>query len=223
MQKPKTIDNFAIVNQIAQPPMTDQNIAIRLKFLIEDVLKITNSQFAENCKISKPTLSQLLSNQQKKVSNIIIGQIHKAYPSLSIMWLLFNEGEIWTDTPPIDSGVPPTENNGNNLKNDGICSSYDTKQNSDEKNLPENSKFQGNGHTDVIESKENGLKWHPDGIENPSGKRVSPNEESPGIINEIINFKASTKKIVQITVYFDDSTFETFLPDGHSQQSGLKD
>ena len=74
--------------------MSDQNIAIRLKFLIEE-LGISNSQFADECNISRPTLSQLVTGRNKKVSDVIISQIHKAYPDLSILWLLFGEGDVW--------------------------------------------------------------------------------------------------------------------------------
>lgn len=78
--------------------MSEDNIAIRLKFLIQK-LGITNSVFADNCGISRATLSQLLTGRNKKISDVIIGQIHTAYPALSIMWLLFNEGSMWLGEP----------------------------------------------------------------------------------------------------------------------------
>lgn len=74
--------------------MSDQNIALRLKLLIEN-LRISNSQFADECNISRPTLSQLLTGRNKKVSDVIIAQIHNTYPNLSILWLMFGEGCMW--------------------------------------------------------------------------------------------------------------------------------
>ena len=59
------------------------NIAGRLKFFIEN-RGLTNSQFADSCEIPRPTLSQILSGRNKKISDILIGQIHRAYPELSV-------------------------------------------------------------------------------------------------------------------------------------------
>lgn len=55
---------------------------------------ISNSVFADNCEIPRPTLSQLLNGRNKKISNEILDKIHYAYPELSMMWLIFGEGEM---------------------------------------------------------------------------------------------------------------------------------
>lgn len=55
---------------------------------------ISSSQFADTCEIPRPTLSQLLNGRNKKVSDEVIGKIHRAYPSLNVMWLLFGDGEM---------------------------------------------------------------------------------------------------------------------------------
>ena len=55
---------------------------------------ISNSQFADTCDIPRPTLSQLLNGRNKKVSDEVIGKIHRAYPSLNVMWLMFGDGEM---------------------------------------------------------------------------------------------------------------------------------
>lgn len=56
---------------------------------------ISVSQFADTSFIPRPTVSQLLNGRNKKVSDEIITKIHKAYPKLSISWLLFGEGEMY--------------------------------------------------------------------------------------------------------------------------------
>ena len=56
---------------------------------------ISNSQFADTCGIPRPTLSQLLNGRNKKVSDEIIAKIHASYPSLSIMWLMFGDGDMF--------------------------------------------------------------------------------------------------------------------------------
>ena len=69
------------------------DIVTRLKMFLEQA-GISNSQFADTCDIPRPTLSQLLNGRNKKVSDEVIGKIHRAYPSLNIMWLMFGDGEM---------------------------------------------------------------------------------------------------------------------------------
>lgn len=69
------------------------DIVTRLKRFLEDT-GISNSQFADTCEIPRPTLSQLLNGRNKKVSDEVIGKIHRAYPSLNVMWLMFGDGEM---------------------------------------------------------------------------------------------------------------------------------
>ena len=69
------------------------DIVSRLKKFL-DHAGISNSQFADTCVIPRPTLSQLLNGRNKKVSDEVIAKIHRAYPTLNIMWLLFGDGEM---------------------------------------------------------------------------------------------------------------------------------
>ena len=69
------------------------DIVSRLKAFLEQN-KISNSVFADNCGIPRPTLSQLLNGRNKKVSDELIAKIHTAYPQLSITWLMFGEGTM---------------------------------------------------------------------------------------------------------------------------------
>ncbi len=69
------------------------------KFLDEN--GIPNSQFADNCKIPRPTISQVLNGRNKKISDEVIAKIHHAYPALSITWLLFGEGEMINGSSPV--------------------------------------------------------------------------------------------------------------------------
>ena len=71
------------------------DIVTRLKMFL-DQTGISNSQFADTCEIPRPTLSQLLNGRNKKVSDEVIGKIHRAYPTLNVMWLMFGDGEMLT-------------------------------------------------------------------------------------------------------------------------------
>lgn len=59
--------------------------------------QIANSQFADTCRIPRPTLSQLLNGRNKKISDELIGKIHEAFPALSVLWLMFGEGDMMID------------------------------------------------------------------------------------------------------------------------------
>lgn len=72
------------------------DIVNRLKDFMEKE-DISISQFADTCKIPRPTLSQLLNGRNKKVSDEFIGKIHTAFPNLSVVWLLFGEGSMTTN------------------------------------------------------------------------------------------------------------------------------
>ncbi len=89
------------------------DIISRLKQFLGDT-GISNSQFADTCVIPRPTLSQLLNGRNKKVSDEVIAKIHRAYPSLNIMWLLFGDGEMLlgnADQPAHDGADLMAENN----------------------------------------------------------------------------------------------------------------
>lgn len=69
------------------------DIVNRLKTYM-DSENIGSTQFADACRIPRPTLSQILSGRNKKISDEVIAKIHDAYPNLSVMWLLFGEGDM---------------------------------------------------------------------------------------------------------------------------------
>ena len=69
------------------------DIVSRLKLFMNNA-GISSSQFADTCDIPRLTLSQLLNGRNKKVSDEVIGKIHRAYPTLNVMWLMFGDGEM---------------------------------------------------------------------------------------------------------------------------------
>ena len=84
--------------------MNEDNVAIRLKGFIEQS-GLTYSQFADKCGIPRPSLSQIISGRNKKISDVIVGQIHQAFPELSVLWLLFGEGSMIAKSEPCEDTV----------------------------------------------------------------------------------------------------------------------
>ncbi len=166
----------------------EENVAIRLKGFI-DAMGLSNSQFADQSGIPRPSLSQILTGRNKKISDVIVGQIHAAFPRLSVLWLLFGEGEMLVPERKQESEEEPID--GLFALSDEIPSKI-----SDEKkylNLaalkePSNVGLPHVNKGDMIDSKISDLQ------------------------SQIEKMRKNPRKVVQITVYYDDSTFETFFP-----------
>lgn len=73
--------------------VTIMDLVNRLKLFMDDS-DITISQFADACQIPRPTMSQILNGRNKRVSDELIAKIHQTYPQLSVLWLLFGEGDM---------------------------------------------------------------------------------------------------------------------------------
>lgn len=72
------------------------SIVSRIKLFLSEN-GIANSIFADKCEIPRPSVSQLLNGRNKKVSDDVLTKIHLAYPELSMMWLMFGEGDMCVD------------------------------------------------------------------------------------------------------------------------------
>lgn len=164
----------------------EESIASRLRQYIEH-LGISTSQFADGAGIPRPSLSQLLTGRNKKVSNTLISQIHLAYPELSVTWLMFGEGAMLVMTSPLEADC------GGENAIEKINFTYD------ESDVADFSKEKGlnsvNVGRNLSVNKENELKL-----------KISQLE------SKIEELAKNPRKVTQITVYYDDSTFETFFP-----------
>lgn len=117
----------------------------RLRYFMEN-LRIPISQFADTCGIPRPTMSQLMNGRNKRVSDEIINKIHNGYPSLSILWLMFGEGEMEAATntaisesqndtsEPISAPQQANNQNFTNAKENLEATSFRTPENSDFEN-----------------------------------------------------------------------------------------
>lgn len=164
------------------------NFAFRLKGFIESQ-GLSFSQFADTCGIPRPSLSQILSGRNKKISDVIVGQIHKAFPKLSVVWLLFGEGSMLTDQ---------TTSSNNTTENVNLFS--------DEPEFTD-------GDADLeFDSNVKALNHHANRVSIPDNKANNYELKIEGLQRQIDNLRQNPRKVSHITVYYDDSTFETFYP-----------
>lgn len=191
--------------------METDNISLRLKMFLEDQ-GLISSQFADACGIPRPSFSQLLSGRNKKVSDVIISQIHHAYPNLSILWLLFGEGNMYVD------------GKGDNHTHNGESDGLNMQENSTNKNLGENL---GPLNSDLFSDTSEFMTDDKVPLNNRILNTAKPNQKqsqnniTPTFstqqrrVNNSLQINKKTenpRKVVQIMVYYDDSTFETFYP-----------
>lgn len=160
----------------------------RLK-LFMDSQNLASTQFADMCMIPRPTVSQILNGRNKKISDELIGKIHRAFPQLSVLWLMFGEGNMESDSN-IQFSEPKNINS--------IDSS--TRENTTNQDV-ENNEIDFSNVFDFSSEKFVTNNTSTSSIEIHNGEEVS-----------VPITRNSSKKIQNIVVLYDDNTFETFLP-----------
>ncbi len=175
------------------------DIVSRIKIFM-NYLNIANSQFADSCRIPRPTISQILNGRNKKISDEIISKIHETYPSLSVLWLMFGEGEML-----IDSNIKTSEpqnsstidfNSIETSESEGIIPELDF--NTNEKEISSN-----NFSSENIELKTGEMPF----------SSIEPSNIQQKETKTSISFNTdTTKKIVNIMVFYNDNSFESFTP-----------
>lgn len=173
-------------------------IASRIKLYL-DRHQIPVTQFADRCGIPRPSLSQLLSGRNKKVSDEVITKIHDAYPSLSMMWLMFGEG---------DMECASVNARDLNPKQPQVASATDIQRTT---RIDFGSEFEKpNSNSDEAYQTETS----PLGTLFPAEQLTDANANDKRIafINNTTENIAG-KRVVSIVVYYDDKTFESFFPD----------
>lgn len=205
--------------------MSDSNVAIRLKLFIEHK-NLSYSQFADECKIPRPSLSQLLTGRNKKISDILVGQIHSAFPDLNILWLLFGEGQM-LGTTLISNGAK----SGNAVSNDlrpSISTDYGSLQtdtiSSEGKSTPDNPNSSSEPNIFATSSSQNSnfskeipLSQAEIEAKHTENELVEANLKIRSLQAQIEKMKRNPRRVTQIMVYYDDSTFETFVPGNPSR------
>ncbi len=203
----------------------EDTVASRLKLFI-DTSGLTSTQFADMCGIPRPSLSQILSGRNKKISDILVGQIHRAFPDLSVVWLLFGEGPVKTgntrtlSTNPSagDSSEAVSDQDSNRISGSdsrgSLTSTHDSGRNtgfsSNFSNLNPANPSSGNGTNE--NSNLRGFNSSETPL-NPAENQVFESDlKILDLTQQIEQMKKNPRKVLQITIYYDDSTFETFIP-----------
>ena len=193
------------------------DIVSRLKDFIR-YLGIQVTQFADNCSIPRPSMSQLLNGRNKKVSNELIGKIHSAYPQLSVLWLMFGQGNMLVEEKKQSSAAQNHStidfSSTSTIDNDTVASGNPAKKDASVFS-PEN------------KSVESFTTPPPAPFSFPTpeplSSETSPPPASPAPASAAVNNDTrpsipvtlptnTSKQIVNIIVYYSDNSFESFVP-----------
>lgn len=198
------------------------DLVSRLKHYL-DSRQISITQFADECGIPRPTGSQLLAGRNKKVSDEIISKIHSAYPDLNIVWLMFGEGNMVTSSnieisEPENAANPLlhtnqyADNKPNNPETDNPCNHRELSQSTNipplpginvPDSVPDNAPF--------AISSSSAVKNNTSQSCNTAALNNVQHDSMP--IIGINSNDAGQRRVVSIMVFYNDNSFETFVPE----------
>ena len=150
---------------------------------------LTQMQFANELAVAPATISNIYKGKTAPTNNLVQA-IHQAYPSVSINWLLFGEGDMLL--PLSDHKAPTTE----------------TPQ--EEAPLPA---FTPNSEPTLFDIPEVHHTSQP--TARPKAQPSSTELQILEAITELKtlnNFDKKERKVKEIRVFYDDGTYESFGP-----------
>ncbi len=180
------------------------------------------SVLADTAQISRPTLSQILSGRNKKVSNEVIAKLHAAFPDLNIMWLLFGDGDMEVDANKKTS-VDQNGLFGASLDAKTLDFEQDIDKVTPNQSSP-NPEQSGDANLPFGDSSMDEFDFErSQRINSAASSKIRPAMQSttPKEYQRVqaqgsgISFHPdTTKKVQQIMVFYSDNSFEIFTPAG---------
>lgn len=197
------------------------DLVSRLKTFL-DSRQISVTQFADECGIPRPTGSQLLAGRNKKVSDEIIGKIHNAYPDLNVVWLMFGEGdmvknvniEISEPQNKLNQQQTPPQSTPNQPVAPTINFIEESEPGTSEKFFEGNQAHatENSGPTIPGFGFDNTFTFASPAETTQEGKNPTTPDKSAAT-DSITLTPGKGKRVTGIVVYYDDCTYESFIPD----------
>ncbi len=180
------------------------DIVSRLKQFLE-VTGTSNSTFADTCGIARPTLSQLLTGRNKRVSDEMLAKIHASYPSINMMWLAFGEGEMFGPNANTASAAIFDADGQSPVDTAAASSASDDLMQGQQGSIH----FGDEPYDASPDSSHDALSQASSG----TGAGLNPKPGFKGLQATQKAFSpADGRRIVSITVFYNDNSFETFSP-----------
>lgn len=183
---------------------------------------LSSSQLADTCEIPRPTMSQILNGRSKKISNDLIARLHANYPQLSVMWLMFGEGDMLEDSnikiSEPEKAIQGTNSEAQHPDNqisfsefpfDNSVRDFSSNNFSDNKVGFFDERFGNDNTPESVHDRSLGVNEASINMIPPTDHNTSQND-SMNIVNNVN--KTSNKVISSIMVFYTDNSYEMFTP-----------
>lgn len=171
----------------------------RIRQVMEQA-RMSQQDFAMKLGISPASLSSIFTGRTNPTNNHVQA-IHRAFPKINVNWLLFGEGEMQEAQSAADgkdAGQSASASPGGNERNTGGMN--------------------GNGMALMFEDDPLcDLPAEEKSFQHPAISRreqLSNRRTGNGVMNSEKKIDKYMRKIKEIRVFFDDGTYEAFVPSG---------
>ena len=184
----------------------------RIKEIIERE-GMSQSQFADYIGVNRPTLSHILAGRNNPSIEVMM-KIHQKFPKINIVWLFDGIGSYESDAVADYPAGSLTEDRTADLSDDALSSSslYTDGEQAVSSAMPGGEAsprfFQGDlfAENPVFASESTGA------ARNRKEMQLQQPQKAPYLSDNQIEYarKFLQRKIVEIKIFFDDGTYETF-------------
>lgn len=163
----------------------------RIKQVMES-LGLSQQEFAQKLELSPASLSNIFNGRSKPTNNHVQA-IHRAFPSINTNWLMFGEGNMLEGPEKNISNLPSQNSGGSSGDDSSAPLDFGVGEKGGLSDGSTMSLFSGLAHSpqNNPESQKNGAKT---------------------ITKIVTEQKIVRPKILEIRVFYDDQTFESFVP-----------
>ena len=198
----------------------------RLRQYIEST-GMSSTQFADAAGITRPTLSQILTGRNKKISNELLTKLHSAFPDLDIMWLLFggdnetmfgvrsdSRSENGSDAGAVTGNFVHENLKASNIDNIRSNLLSDRALSDDEIEsfasdfFPERDR-KNNIYQKPMQTNDSDSRRHSQSMKKTPDESTSTGRGSAEAALKTSGVPEGRRRIVAITVFYDDNTYET--------------
>ena len=153
---------------------------------------MTQQEFASALEISPASLSSIFNGRTNPTNNHVQA-VHRCFPKISISWLMFGEGDMYTEGQPEAQTAPSSSSSS-----EGVLFDMDEINSSSFQNTGRDT-----GHKELQEAP---LSSYIDERTPQEAMRQS----MPFIRETIKYIDKPQRKVTEVRIFFDDGTYETF-------------
>ncbi len=164
---------------------------------IMEISGMSQQDFSAKLGVSPASLSSIYTGRTNPTNNHVMA-IHRAFPDVSVNWLMFGEGEMYGT-----SSEQKTEN--------GTLQNSSTESSLDGDVVPMSGLLITGENTDIM----SGMRRGGSVTDNGTGRREASQSRNTHTMGENAPFfDKKSRKVKEIRVFFDDGTYESFVPSG---------